>query len=215
MSTKVFSLIKSGNTLHIAPGQRFVKAEILSDLLTVEEAMERIEQDAAEYRKEQVKEIELAKEQAQKEGFEAGFQAWAEKTVELEEEIIRVDNRLNQQLAPIVLQAARKIVGNELEINPKAIVSIVKNALQNVAQHRQILIYVNPEELDAIFEEREGLREVFEHLESLTIRGRDDISKGSCIIETEAGIINAQLDNQWKILEQVFERLMAPAEEEV
>lgn len=208
MKTKVFSLMKSKAALHVAPGQKILPASALTDLLSVEEAMEKMQEDADNFRKEQVKEVELAREQAQREGFEAGFQKWTQKIAELEQEIARTNESMEDKLAPVALQAAKKIVGKELEMNPNAIAAIVKNALQSVRQHKQILVYVNPQELESVFEQREDLQQIFERLESLTIRARDDISRGSCVIETEGGIINAKLENQWKILEQVFDQLM-------
>jgi type III secretion protein L len=52
------------------------------------------------------------------------------------------------------------------------------------------------------------IKKVFEHLESLSIQERSDIEPGGCMIETEAGIINAQLENQWRSLEIAFESFM-------
>jgi type III secretion protein L len=52
------------------------------------------------------------------------------------------------------------------------------------------------------------IKKIFEHLESLSIQERSDIEPGGCMIETEAGIINAQLENQWRALEAAFESFM-------
>ena len=52
------------------------------------------------------------------------------------------------------------------------------------------------------------IKKIFERLENLSIQERDDIEPGGCIIETEAGIINAQLENQWRSLEIAFDEFM-------
>jgi type III secretion protein L len=73
---------------------------------------------------------------------------------------------------------------------------------------------VNRKDLSILEANRPKLREIFESLESLAIRERADISSGSCIIETEGGIINALLENQWRVLEKAFENMLkhdAPA----
>ena len=44
-------------------------------------------------------------------------------------------------------------------------------------------------------------------LESFVIRERAGIQPGGCVIETEGGIINARLENQWRTLEKAFDTL--------
>ncbi|MBI3211529.1 MAG: HrpE/YscL family type III secretion apparatus protein, partial [Simkania negevensis] len=41
-----------------------------------------------------------------------------------------------------------------------------------------------------------------------SLEDREDIAPGGCIIETEAGIINASLANQWQALEAAFAAFM-------
>ena len=55
------------------------------------------------------------------------------------------------------------------------------------------------------------IKELFEDLQSLSIRPRDDIEPSSCVIETEVGIINAQMTHRWSILEKAFEKLLQSA----
>jgi type III secretion protein L len=49
---------------------------------------------------------------------------------------------------------------------------------------------------------------MFEQLQFLGVQERPDIAPGGCIIETENGIINASVDNQWKALETAFQKYM-------
>ena len=74
-----------------------------------------------------------------------------------------------------------------------------------MSQHKRVTVYVNPKEYEKVDKQRPKLRELFEQLETFTIRPREDVKPGGCIIETEAGIINAQLDSQWDIIEQAFQ----------
>ena len=47
---------------------------------------------------------------------------------------------------------------------------------------------------------------MFEQINILSIQEKGDISPGGCIIETETGIINASIENQWNALELAFKR---------
>lgn len=204
---KLFTLIY-GDSIHAAPRAKVVPADSFSKLVDAEEVLQRIKDDAEKYRKEVVAESEILKEQAQKEGFEAGMAKWADHIVKLEREIALVRKEVEKVLIPAALKAAKKILGREIELSDSATVDIVANVLKSVSQHKKITIYVNKSDLEKLEKNKNTLRQVFENLESLSIRARDDVNPAGCIIETEAGIINAQLDHQWKALERAFESLM-------
>jgi len=204
---KFFTMIH-GESVHIAPKTKVIPAEAFSTTVIAIEVLERVKKDAEQYRLEVTAECEKLKEQAQREGFEEGFKKWVDTIARLEDEIARVRVDMEKVLVPVALKASKKIVGREIEQSSTAIVDIVSNTLKAVSQHKQITIYVNKKDLDALETNRNKIKQIFESLEVLSIRERADIIPGGCIIETEAGIINAQLDNQWRILENAFERLL-------
>lgn len=214
MSKKFFSLIY-GDQNKITANQRIIPAEVVGQLLDAEEVLAKVKSDAERYRLEVAQECEKLKEAAQAKGFAEGYQTWAEHIAKLEEEIIKVRQDLEKVLIPVALKAAKKIVGREIELSENTIVDIVSNALKAVSQHKKITIYVNKKDLDPLEHSRSRLKEIFESLEVLSLRERQDISRGGCIIETEGGIINAQLDNQWSALERAFASLMRQHKEEI
>ena len=208
---KLFSLI-SGEKLHGAQKGKIIPAEDFSSLLDAHELLERVKKDADAYRLQVTKECEIIKEQAQKEGFEEGFRKWIEHITSLEQEIEKVRSDLEKMLIPVALKAAKKIVGREIELSDDTIVDIVANSLKAVSQHKRITIYVNRKDLDSLESHRPKLKEIFESLEVLSLRDRPDIAQGGCVIETEGGIINAQLENQWKALESALDVLFKKKE---
>lgn len=207
MKKKFFSLIH-GDGIHVAPKNRIIPASEFSKALEAFEVLEEVKKDALKYKQEVMAEVEKLKEQAQKEGFEEGFKKWVEQIVKVEEEIVKVRQETEKVALPVALKAAKKIVGRELELSENAIVDIVSNSLKAVATHKRITIYVNKKELESLEKNRNKLKDIFENLEILVLRERSDVEPGGCIIETEGGIINAQLENQWRILENAFDRMM-------
>ena len=211
MSQKFFSLIHGGG-IRLAPKTKVLPKDVVGTILVAEEVLEKVKLDAESYRLEVAKECELLKAQAQHEGFEAGFKQWSEYVAKLEEEIIKVRHELEKFLVPVALKAAKKIVGREIELSETAIVDIVANSLKAVSQHKKITIYVNKKDLEPLENNRSRLKEIFESLEVLLLRERNDIGPGGCIIETEGGIINAQLENQWRVLENALANLLKKKE---
>ena len=207
MKKKFFSLIH-GDSIHIAPETKVIPATEFSKALEAYEIVETVKADALKYKQEVAEEVEKLKEQAQKEGFEEGFKKWMEQIAKVEEEIIQVRHETEKVALPVALKAAKKIVGRELEVSENAIVDIVSNSLKAVVTHKRITIYVNRKDLEALEKSRIDLKNLFENLEVLTLRERSDVAPGGCIIETEGGIINAQLENQWRIMENAFDKMM-------
>ncbi len=205
-SKKYFSLIY-GNTISKAPNTKIIPQEDFSKLLSGEDALKAVLEDAEKYRKQVAAECEELKAQAVKEGFEEGYKEWTVQLAKMEEEIARVQGDMQKLVMPIALKAAKKIVSSELTLQPNAIVDIVAGALKSVSQHKRIVIYVNKEDYKKLEQSKNKLKDIFESLESLSIRERDDVEQGGCIIETEGGIINARLKDRWKNLEAAFEAL--------
>lgn len=204
---KFFSFIR-GDKLHSAPKVKVIPADEYSVLMNAKEVLETALKEAEDYKIQVVEECEKLKIEAQKEGFEAGFKSWASGLANLESEIENVHDEVEKVLASVALKAAKKIVGREIEVSDNTIVDIVSNSLKAVSQHKKITIYANRKDLAILEANRPRLKELFESLESLSLRERADIETGGCVIETEGGIINAQIDNQWRVLERAFESLL-------
>lgn len=207
MSKKFFSLIHGGD-VRLAPNSKIIPAAEISTILSAQEVLLQVKVDAEKYKISVVAEAEKLKEQAQKEGYEAGFKEWVAHIAKLEAEISKVHSDLERMVMPVALKAAKKIVGREVELSETVISDIVANNLKAVAQHKKITIYVNKKDLSTLEMSRPKLKQIFESLEALSIRERADILPGGCIIETEGGIINAQLESRWRVLEAAFENLI-------
>lgn len=213
MTRKFFSLIY-GDKNKISANQHIIPAEAVGQLLDAEEVLSKVKSDAERYKLEVAQECEKLKESAQAAGFAEGYQKWTDQIAELEQEIVKVRQDLQKMLIPVALKAAKKIVGREIELSEDAIVDIVSNSLKSVSQHKKITVFVNKRDLETLERGRPRLKEIFENLEVLSLRERGDIIRGGCVIETEVGIINAQLENQWSALERAFSSLMKLEKEE-
>jgi type III secretion protein L len=213
-----FSLIEGGK-VRIAPDTKVVRADDIATLLDAQQIVDKVQDEADAVRaqaqkegealKQQVAaEAERIKKQAYAEGFEQGQKVWVEHVERLDRETKQVHKELREMVVPVALQAAKKIVGREMQMHPETIVDIVANNLRAVASHRNIVIYVNKADYATFDANKPRLKQVFEHLESLVLQESKDVQPDGCIIETEGGIINAQLDNQWALLEKAFESVM-------
>lgn len=205
---KFFSLF-SGNEVRLAPGTKIIPAKELATLEDAQTILETVEKEVEVFKRETVADAEKTKELAFQEGFQEGLVSLNKHLLALDHELKAIRSDVQKKILPLALKAARKIMGEELKLHPDRIVDIVMTSLKPVTQHRKIVIYVNKADLPLLEENRGRIKKIFEHLENLSIQERSDIEPGGCMIETEAGIINAQLENQWRALESAFESFMA------
>ncbi len=198
-----FTLMKKGE-VHTGPS-KIIRQEEASQLISAEEALTSAKEEAAEIIIEAKKEGEELKEQAKKAGFEEGLALFNEHIKLFEDRLKVLRHDMQKAMLPLVLKTTKKIVGNELELNPDSVVFIVQEAIKSVSNAKVVKLFVCHDDLEILEKEKSRLRAFFESLESFSIEERKDIDRGSCIIETERGILNATLENQYRALERAFE----------
>lgn len=155
-----------------------------------------------------LKEAEQIREIEKKKGFDAGYEQGlrqvAEVLVRFKQEKERVLSEIEPQVVMLVRKIAEKIIGKELELNNETIVNIVKQALQPVKQQKEIIIRVNPQDVEILEKNKAGIIDVLARTNDISIKPDDSVVSGGCIVETEIGTIDARLDTQLRVLEQVL-----------
>lgn len=203
---KFFSLIFKND--EVTPNQRVLSPEAFSALLDAEELLAKTKEDSEAYMNATKQECERLRQEAQQQGFKEGNEAWISQIAYLEKEMHDLRDEIKSSLVPLAIASVKKILGKELETNPNTIVSIIIKALKELTQHKKILIHVNPKDLPIVEQSRPELKQIVEYADTLIISPQADVAPGGCIIETEAGIINAQLDVQLAALEKAFSTIL-------
>jgi len=159
-------------------------------------------------------EAEQLKEQMVQQGYDEGrTQGAAELTEVVTKASLRlqaIEAQVVPQLNDLAIAIARRILGKELEFHPEGVVDIVKQALSDKArQRREIFLRVNPDDLDQIREAKPQLLEVLSRCKEIGLREDPDVERYGVVIETDAGIIDAQLETQLAVLERVLKSVPA------
>lgn len=190
------------------PGKKVISAKDFSSIKKASEILKTVKAEALVYKGDVAKECETIKEVAYREGYAEGLNKLNEIILKLNSEIEKFEEETKKKILPIALKAAKKILGEEIKLNPESIVDIVIQALKPVTEHHKIKIFVNKDDLSIIEKNKEKIKNILGQVKVLSIQERDDIEPGGCMIETEAGIINAQLENQWRALEAALEKFV-------
>ncbi|MCB1108836.1 MAG: HrpE/YscL family type III secretion apparatus protein [Chlamydiia bacterium] len=204
---KYFAIVDS-QTVHPGKEDKVIPADEFSTLLEAKELLEKVQQNAEAQIERAKKNSQNIRKKAKAEGFQEGLNQLNEHILQFENQIKHLRHETQKQILPLALKAAKKIVNRELEVDPNVIIDIVTGALRPVTQYKQVKIYVHKSDKEILEKEKDNIKKILDQVQSFSIVERDDVEVGGCIIETEAGIINASLENQWRSLEAAFETFM-------
>lgn len=194
----------SSDRVSVEQGKKIISGKDLSSVVTAAEILQKAKEDAEQHLEQVKTDCEELRKKAQEEGFQKGLEEFNAHLLALEEEAKKMHLEMQKVIIPLALRAAKKIVNKEIELKPEVIVDIVIQAMAPAKESSRVKITVNKSDLDALEKSRPKLKELFSQLQVLTIQDNPDITPGGCIIETEAGMINATAENQWKALENAF-----------
>lgn len=152
--------------------------------------------------------VEEAEEQAyqmRQNGFEEGRQeGLAQHTQQITQSLLRI-RKMEEELEPtyvgLIRECVQRVLGLELKTSPDAIVGVVRAALSDARQQREIIVRVNPVDAEVLQKQRNRLLEMLARADSIAIREDAAVSRGGCIVVTELGTIDASLERQLDALE--------------
>jgi len=175
---------------------------------------------------------EAAREEGYKAGFEEGYQKgiqeghvkgrqqgldtareMIEEAVEIKQGALEAKERIvkeaEEEIIRIVMEIARKIVGEQLKTDREAILGPVKKALEKCAFSAGVIMKVSPEDYDVVELSKSKLMAEIEGISQIEIIAEDTLSQGSCLLETDAGFINSSLEVQLDRIEEAFRELLS------
>jgi len=202
----LLSLIE-GRQVHLN-GKKVIKKEAFEKMLHLDEIIEEGKKELEALKESLKKKGDKAARAGRKKGFEEGLAEWNDQLLLFEQNLNMLRYEMQQSLLPLVLKTTKKIIGEQLRLSPDTVVDIVMQAVRSILQCRRVKIYLHREDREMVEKEKEKIKDLFEQLEMLEIAEREDVDRGGCILETERGIVNATLENQFRSLENAFEAHM-------
>lgn len=206
-SSNSSNLIKSGGrrtpVATTADNQKIIKNQIISARAEADRIVREAEAFARNAHQKAIHEAEEMREQAYREGTETALAEFEESLVAVREIRDRAWRETEQDLLRLAVRLAEKIVGLEIQKDNKTVVNIVATALQNARQQEKLTVRVNPSNL-ALVEGEIGNFASGSRTRFLDFVADPRVAIGGCLIESEVGTIDAQLETQFRILERVL-----------
>lgn len=183
-------------------------------------------EDAEVLRNQALKEAEEIKKLAQTEGYERGLRD-AQKEIEADRQMaleqcrqileearrtkLNILESSTTDMARLAIAVAKRVINFEVNTNPQIIINVIREAINLLDQPGNIHVYVNPQEIEPalIGLAEEELSEIDKQDLSNALMPDARVGVGGCVIESDAGIVDAQLDTRIAKVEQALQDVMA------
>lgn len=154
------------------------------------------EQESAELIQEARDEVQAQIQQAAEMGKHEGF-AQAE---HMREQIAVLEQRMLQEVEGEVVRAALRIseelLAKEMAQRPTAVVDLVFTALKSARNAKDVYLRVNPRDAKILREHTGRLIDALGRAKEIDVREDRNVAPGGVLIQTESGVIDAQLETQ-------------------
>ena len=180
-----------------------VKRAVVEARAEARRLLDEAEREAADLRERATTEARELREAAYREGHEAALLELNQLLLEAHARRDAAFNEAERDVLRLAIKLAEKIIGREIKGDPATLADIVTTALAYARQHKTLLVRVHPADLAEV-RARRDLLEPAGHAGYLDLVPDPRVGRGGCIIESEAGTVDAQLDTQLRVLERAL-----------
>lgn len=143
-----------------------------------------------------------------KEAEESGAKQGFEQAEQFQAKLKTLQEKMNAEVEGEVVRAAfgvaESILSAELKASPDTVVRVVQNALKSVQEVAQVWLRVNPADAQALRANKQKLIDVLGRAKDIDVREDRQVEKGGVLIQTESGVIDAQLKTQLEEIARVL-----------
>ena len=212
----------------IREGAKLHKAQLLKQIEEQANDTDRIHQktvaenQAAEQQRKQLlseteAKVQQIKDEAYKEGFEAGrmqgIQQRYDETEPLTQQINKILEQLDslrkvvrfqaeEELVQLALQISKNIVAEEIKLNQDVIKNIVQVALHETEVQGKIYLYLHPDDYEFLIKSKAELELYLSEEQNLVIRQNPEMQVGSITVESDEDIISRSIEKQFNLIEE-------------
>ena len=158
-------------------------------------------------------ESELIKKSAFEEGYRNGIEQANSDLQQFRNQLtdfMQARQEVFEYIAPDILEIsvdiAKKIIKKELETDPQIIINIIIDVLKNISKNEpKVSIKVKPQAIQFIKETLPNITYQYGIDAKINVIGDASLEDGSCIFETNNGIVDASINTQIEIIKKAFD----------
>lgn len=160
--------------------------------------------------------IEEARKQGYSDGYDQAVKQYESLVAEAEklraqsmEEHDKILAGIEAEAVEIILDIAKKVIGEEISQNSEAILMLVRDACEKCSNRETILLKVSPEDYDIVQEHLEEITQKVTGINKLEVRKDLSLAKGACVVETPFGSVDGGFETKLRKIEEEFMKALS------
>jgi flagellar biosynthesis/type III secretory pathway protein FliH len=109
-----------------------------------------------------------------------------------------------QHILELVLKVSKKVTFDALEINPEATLVMIQGVISQLVDRSSLRIKVHPDHLPLVEQGMDSFLQSSTAIKDLTFEADPRVRVGGCFIETPTGDIDARLNSQFEVIEDIL-----------
>lgn len=208
---------------------------ILSDVLRTTTGVEEIERLSEEQKIEEkvLDKISVLQQDAYQKAYELGFlegnkKAIEDKTNDLNAQSFEIDKLMaslvqikeemvhqnEAHIITMIYQIASKLAFDHVNENQDVVLKIIKKSIEEAQADEHVNVLVANEQLEFLEKIKQTEKRENEFLKKVKFIGSDTVTVGSCIVETNYGVIDARIEERinklWTEFRQAVPKVKSP-----
>ena len=201
--------LSSGRAGLAGPG-RVVPAELARSLLRIEALRAAAERDSREMLEAARAEVDRIRAEAREAGLAEAASEIQDRLFEIAEASVNVIARTEERIVDLALQIARRILGEFDEAEATA--RIAAHGLKLAAHSSFVRLRVAPAVAGAMDARLSDIIGTRMPLSAVEVVADPRVRDGGCVLETDAGLIDASVESQLAAIERGLRRSLARSE---
>lgn len=147
--------------------------------------------------------VHEAKNQGFKEGREEGLASVTELLVRTREENLKRATSYEKEALKLIFELARKIIGDSFQMSEESLVAMIRQVLSQ-STGSELVVLLHPTDFERVKKEQSRLMTELHGSQKLSLRPTETVRPNSCVVESELGSIEADLETQLAVLKNVL-----------
>ncbi len=208
---------------------------VMSDVLRTTTGVEEIERLSEEQKIEEkvLDKISLLQQDAYQKAYDLGFLEGSQKAIEDKSDELNLKSlEMDQLLASLIqikeemihqneahmmrmiYQIASKLAFDHVNENQEVVLNVIKKSIEEAQADEHVNVLVANEQLEFLEKIKQAEKRENEFLKKVKFVGSDTVSVGSCIVETNYGVIDARIEERisklWAEFKQAIPKVKSP-----
>lgn len=123
-------------------------------------------------------------------------------------------DKVEREMVEMVISLAKKVIHFEFSTRDDAVQEMIRLAVHSVLDRESMVIKINPADKGYAESFRPELHHLFSEIKNITFEAHSGVDRGGCVVETNFGVVDAQIDKLGEQMDRIL-NLAPPLSEEL